>query len=84
MRPILSQKSGRQTIAVSVVLGTLVGMVLSMLSIKLIPVAHCLHPVQPDAGDDPAHLRLFPQRTGQPREILGALITVGGVSLLFI
>lgn len=84
VRPILSQKNGRQTIAVSVVLGTLVGMVLSMLSIKLIPVAiasilFSLMPVMilPISA-------FFLKERVNPREILGALITVGGVSLLFI
>ena len=84
VRPILSQKNGSQTIAVSVVLGTLVGMVLSMLSIKLIPVAiasilFSLMPVMilPISA-------FFLKERVNPREILGALITVGGVSLLFI
>ena len=84
VHPILSQKNGRQTIAVSVVLGTLVGMVLSMLSIKLIPVAiasilFSLMPVMilPISA-------FFLKERVNPREILGALITVGGVSLLFI
>lgn len=37
--PILKSESGLQVLTVSIVLGTLVGMVLSMLSIKLIPAA---------------------------------------------
>ncbi len=81
---ILKARKGRQTLAVSITLGTLIGMVLSMLSIKLIPVAiasilFSLMPVM----ILPVSV-LFLKEKVNPREILGALVTVSGVSLLFI
>ncbi len=82
--PILKDKKGRQTITVSILLGTLIGMVLSMLSIKLIPVAiasilFSLMPVM----ILPISAFVFKERVNA-REVLGAFITVGGVSMLFL
>ena len=82
--PILKSPKGRQTILVSVVLGTLIGMVLSMLSIKLIPVAiasilFSLMPVM----ILPISAFILKERVNA-REVLGAVITVGGVSMLFL
>ncbi len=81
---ILRDRKGRQTLSVSVILGTLIGMVLSMLSVKLIPVAvasilFSLMPVM----ILPISAWILKERVNA-REILGALITVGGVSLLFL
>ena len=84
MLPILKAKKGRQTLSVSVTLGTLIGMVLSMFSIKLIPVAiasilFSLMPVM----ILPISAFVLKERISA-REVLGAVITVVGVSMLFV
>ncbi|MDD4081683.1 MAG: DMT family transporter, partial [Eubacteriales bacterium] len=82
--PIMRSKNGRQAITVSIVLGTLIGMVLSMLSIKLIPVAiaSILFSLMP-VIILPISVFILKEKVN-PRETLGALVTVGGVSLLFL
>ncbi len=82
--PILKSESGLQVLTVSIVLGTLVGMVLSMLSIKLIPaaIASILFSLMP-VMILPLSAFVLKEKVNS-RETLGALVTVAGVSLLFL
>ncbi|NLE20488.1 MAG: DMT family transporter [Clostridiales bacterium] len=82
--PILKSPGGRTTLAFSVLLGTLVGMVLSMQSIKLIPaaVASVLFSLMPVMILPISAFFLKEKVTA--RETLGALVAVGGVALLFL
>ncbi len=75
---------GRQVIATSVLLGTLVGMVLSMLAIKLtqVAVASILTSLMPVMILPISAIFLKEKVT--LREIAGAVTTVLGVSLLFL
>ena len=82
--PILKSESGLQVLTVSIVLGPLVGMVLSMLSIKLIPaaIASILFSLMP-VMILPLSAFVLKEKVNS-RETLGALVTVAGVSLLFL
>ena len=82
--PILNSDCGLQVLTVSIVLGTLVGMVLSMLSIKLIPaaIASILFSLMP-VMILPLSAFVLKEKVNS-RETLGALVTVAGVSLLFL
>ena len=81
---VLHAARGRQVIATSVLLGTLVGMVLSMLAIKLtqVAVASILTSLMPVMILPISAIFLKEKVT--LREIAGAMTTVLGVSLLFL
>ena len=81
--PILRSPHGHMALAFSVLLGTLVGMVLSMQSLKLIPaaVASVLFSLMP-VMILPLSAFFLKERV-TARETLGALVAVGGVALLF-
>ncbi len=84
VRPVLAAPKGRAVITASVTLGTLIGMVLSMLAIKLtqVAVASILTSLMPVMILPVSAFALKEKVTGY--EIAGAVITVLGVSLLFL
>ena len=79
----LKEGRGRGILAVSVLLGTLVGMVLSMLAIKLtqVAVASILMSLMPVMILPIEHFVL--KERVRPREVMGALLTLLGVGMLF-
>lgn len=79
----LTQRRGRAILAVSVILGTLVGMVLSMLAIKStqVAIASILMSLMP-VMILPISALAYHERI-RAREALGAVITLLGVALLF-
>lgn len=81
--PALQQRNGRISVSVSVVLGTLIGMVLSMLAIKnsQVAVASILMSLMP-VMILPISAFFLKIRV-RPREIYGAAVTLLGVALLF-
>lgn len=82
--PVLRGNKGRLTVISSVVLGTLLGIVLSMLAIKLtqVAVASILMSLMP-VMILPVSALLLREKVS-PREALGAGVTLLGVSLLFL
>jgi drug/metabolite transporter (DMT)-like permease len=82
--PVVRSVKGRQVIAANVTLGTLIGMVLSMLAIKLtqVAVASILTSLMPVMILPISAFFLKEKVTMY--EIAGAVVTVLGVSLLFL
>jgi len=80
----LLEKRGRGILAVSVLLGTLVGMVLSMLAIKLtqVAIASILMSLMPVMILPIEHFIL--KERVRPREVMGAVLTLLGVGMLFV
>lgn len=84
VRPILHSPNGRKVISANVFLGTLIGMVLSMLAIKMtrVAVASILTSLMPVMILPVS--AVFMKEKITLRETAGAVITVLGVSLLFV
>lgn len=81
---VLADRKGRLAVASSVILGTLLGIVLSMLAIKTtqVAVATILMSLMP-VMILPVSALLLREKVS-PREALGAVVTLAGVSLLFL
>lgn len=81
---VLRERKGRMTVASSVILGTLMGIVLSMLAIKTtqVAVASILMSLMP-VIILPVSALLLHEKVSL-REALGAVITLLGVSFLFL
>ena len=84
IQPVLRSPDGRKVVTCSVLLGTLIGMVLAMLAIKMTPVAvaSILTSLMPVMILPISALYLKEKITF--RETAGAVIAVAGVSLLFL
>lgn len=82
--PVTKEKRGQQALFISIVLGTLVGMVLSMMAIKQsqVAVASILMSLMPVMILPVS--AIFLKVRVRPREVFGAGLTLVGVAMLFL